>query len=189
MSEGNYMSLPASRPAAQWREALPRMETYLHALNVASPERQQRILWSILERAAAKQAQNPKENLTTLATNEVFELAEHWFQEIFPAGERVSAGGLISYLAIDAAQKWPEAFLSEDVPADLRLALTKSEVRAAPDLMVSPMVPQPFDNPLGDINLPTALAQLTKDLSPSFVARAVAFVLGAFTLWSGNRLR
>ena len=106
------------------------------------------------------------------------------------AGARGAATGLVSCLAIDGFEKWPAAFLAEQVPADFRRALQKSAVRAAPDLSLSRMVPQPFESPLSDLNLPTALAQLTKDMSPSLVARVIAFIFSGFAIWwSGNRMR
>ncbi len=51
------------------------------------------------------------------------------------------------------------------------------------------MVPQPFDSPLGDLNLPSALGVLTKDLSPSLVAKVAAFILSGIAFLSGNRMR
>jgi len=90
---------------------------------------------------------------------------------------------------IDATQKWPAAFLAEEIPLDFQRALRHCEVNAAPDLKVSRMVPQPFESPLSDINLPTALGELTKNLSPSIVARAIALVVSGLAFLSGNRMR
>ncbi len=126
---------------------------------------------------------------TALVMNEMRELSEQWLEKVTPPSERTADRGLVSLFAIDAGEKWPAVFLAEEVPADFRQTLRECEVRAAPDLMVSRMVPQPFESPLGDLSLPGALGQLTKDLSPSLVAKVTAFILSGIAFFSGNRLR
>jgi hypothetical protein len=180
---------PENDVEPEWREARCRVEAYLRALDLSDCEQQQRIISVVFQRAAAKHAQNPGESPTVLAMNEICELLEHWLQKVIQPSGHASATGFVPLFAIDAAQKWPAAFLAEEVPADFRQILEECEVLAAPDLKVSRMVPQPFENPLGAINLPSALGQLTKDMSPSLVARVVAFILSGFTFWSGNRMR
>jgi len=180
---------PTNGSEPEWNEARDRVEAFLRALHLYDVEQQQRIVSLVLQRAALKQAQNPGESPTGLAMREIRDLSEEWFQKVAEPAERASATGLVSLFALDATKKWPHHFLAENVPVELRQSLQRCEVRAAPDLKVSRMVPQPFDSPLGDLTIPTALGQLTKDLSPSLVAKVVAFVLSGFTLWSGNRLR
>jgi hypothetical protein len=180
---------PTNEIEPEWKEARFRLEAYLRALHLTDQEQHQRIISMVLQRAALKQAHQPGADPTVLAMDKIRELSQHWFESVVQPGERAFVPGLVSWFALDATKKWPGVFLAENVPADFSQNLRECEVRAAPDLKVSRMVPQPFDNPLGDINLPTALGQLTKDLPPSLVTKVAAFVLSGFTLWSGNRLR
>src|SRR5579863_4209166 len=146
---------PENDVEPEWREARWRVEAYLRALALSDGEQQQRITSVVLKRAAAKHAQSPGESPTVLAMNETCDLLQQWFQKVIQPSGHASATGFAPLFAIDAAQKWPAAFLAEEVPADFRQVLQECEVRAAPDLKVSRMVPQPFENPLGDINLPS----------------------------------
>jgi hypothetical protein len=180
---------PENDVEPEWREARCRVEAYLRALDFSDCEQQQRIISVVLQRAVAKHAQTPGESPTVLAMNEICDLLEQWFQKVMQPPGHASATGFAPLFAIDATQKWPAAFLADEVPADFRQILRECEVRAAPDLRVSRMVPQPFDSPLGDMNLPGALGQLTKDLSPSLVAKVTAFIVSGIAFLSGNRLR
>jgi len=66
---------------------------------------------------------------------------------------------------INALENWPTAFLAEEVPAELQRAMLRSKVRAVPELQISSMVPEPFDNPLlGTLPLRNALAMLARSL-------------------------
>jgi hypothetical protein len=180
---------PASSRDPDWNEARSRVRCYLRALSVADDGQQDRILATVLQRAAAKQAEHPGESPMALAMIELHNLFEDWFAKRLVTPERAAVKGLVSMSAIDAATKWPAVFLAEDVPLDFQRALRESEVSAAPDLEVSRMVPQPFESSLPDINLPNALVELTKNLSPSVLAKAVAFVVSGLTFLFGNRMR
>ena len=180
---------PSNGIESDWKEARLRLETYLRALNLTDPEQEGRIIQVVLQQAASKSAENLEENPTVLTMNAMHELLENWFVRIAPPSERTGGQGFVSLFAIEARDKWPAIFLAEEVPTDFKQTLSECEVRAAPDLRVSRMVPQPFESPLGDLNLPSALGQLTKDLSPSLVAKVVAFIVSGLTLWTGNRMR
>lgn len=174
---------------AEWAEAEARVRSYLQALELTDRERQEFIVKAVLQRAAAKREENPGANPTALAMEEIHSVSEQWIQSLLANTERPAARGFISLFAIDAPKKWPEAFLADVVPADFRRALCECEISAAPDLKVTRMVPQPFDNLLGDLNLPNALGELTKNLSPSVVGRAAALVLSTISFLLGNRMR
>jgi hypothetical protein len=180
---------PASGNELEWKDAQFRLEAYLRALHLTDSAQTDQILQTALQQAAIKHAQNPAESPTVLALNEARDLLECWFEKIVPSAERSFVTGLVSWHAIGGFERWPAGFMAEPVPRDLQRAFVTCGVRAAPDLRVSRMVPQPFDHVLTDLNLPTALGQLTKDLSPSLVARAIGFVLSAFTVLWGNRMR
>ena len=176
---------PESGP--EWAEARSRVRVYLQALQVMSPAQQERVLALVLQRAARQQEESPGADPTALAMKEVRTLSEQWFDLLLVQHERVAVTGLVSLLAIDAREKWPEAFLAQEIPADFFHALRECDPRAVPGLRVASMVPQPFDSPLDEaIMLP--LEGLSKVRLP-FVAKVAAFVLSGLSLWPGNRLR
>src|SRR5580698_3707791 len=148
---------PPTGSESEWKEAHARVEAYLTALHLINQEQRERIISTVLQQAALKHAQNPGESPMVLAMNETRELLDQWFEKIIPSRERASVTGLVSLFAIDATTRWPAAFLADEVPADFQRFLRGCEVNAAPDLSVSRMVPQPFETPLSDLNLPTAL--------------------------------
>lgn len=182
----NFSPINGTEP--EWKEARSRVEAYLTALQLTNPDQRERVTAHILQQAAARHAANPHESPTALAMNEINARSEEWLEKILPSQKRLPVAGLVSLFAVDATKKWPAAFLTEDVPTDFQHALEACEVRAAPDLNVARMVPQPFDNTLQDaMKLPTALGELTKNLSPSLVARAATVVFSGLTLWWAKR--
>lgn len=173
----------------EWSDAEWRVRAYLLALGVTRRGQQDRVVATILERARAELADHPGESPVALAMKEIRVLSEEWFARLLPGRERPAAAGLVQLDAVNAAPNWPDVLLAGELPADIRRALSGWEVSAAPDLKVSRMVPQPFESPLSDLNLPTALEELTKNLSPSLVSRALALVLSGLALLVGNRMR
>jgi hypothetical protein len=169
----------------EWEEARYRLQAYLRALQLTNPEQQERIISRVLRVAGAKQAEQPGTWPTSLAMNEVRELSERWFGKLLATQERASITGMVALFALDAPKKWPAVFLAEEIPEDFQRAVRECAARAAPDLKVSSMVPQPFENPLPDVNLPRPLVELTKDLVP--LATKLFTLL--FSIWTGNRLR
>lgn len=179
----------ASASAAEWSEAGSRVRSYLEALQILDRGQQDRILAVVLPRAAARQLEQPGESPTALSMREVHVLAEEWFARILGKHDRAGTAGVVCWFALDAAKKWPGVFLTEQMPPDFQAALQGCAVNAVPNLKLAPMVPQPFDNPLRDLALPNALGELTKNFSPSIVARAVAVISAGLAFLSGNRLR
>ncbi len=174
---------PQSATETERNEARARLRAYLRALQVADEEQQERIVANILQRAVMRREASPGESLTALAMDEVRQLSEQWFGILLAGHERIAVTGLVSLFAIDAAEKWPSAFLADEIPADFYRALRECDVRAAPDLQVSRMVPQPFANPLEEaIKLPSPLGALAKDLAP-FVSKVFTTVLAGCFVW------
>ena len=170
--------------AAEWKEAHSRVKAYLQALQVANQEQQDHIVSIVLDRAAVKREENPGLSLTALAMDEIRSLSEHWFGNLLATRERAAVRGVVSLLAIGATEKWPSVFLAENVPSDFRSAITQCDVRGAPDLKVSRMVPQPFGHPLQD----SSLRGLVREFAP-LITEVLAFVLSGFSLFSGDRVR
>jgi hypothetical protein len=171
---------PMTGSEADWNAAYYRLEDYFRAMRMVNKVHQSQIILRILEKAAARHAQDPDQNPTVLAMEEARAAMEQWFEGILGHRERITVVGVISLLAIDAAERWPVAFLSDEVPAELFREMQESDVRAGPDLQVSSMVPRPIDvSPLLDpINFSDALEKIRR----SVALLAMVVILAAFSV-------
>lgn len=171
-----------------WAEARSRVEAYLKALCLVNPQQQERIVSMVLAQARARHARNPTEKPVAVAMTTLRESSDQWFKHCLPSQEHVSRPALLSLYALDAQKEWPEAYLSDPVPPALENGLQRCDIRAGPDISLARMVPQPLETPLREaMQLPTALTELTRNLSPSLVAKAAAFLFSGFSLWWTKR--
>jgi len=150
--------VPATGSETEWNAAYYRLEDYLRALRVVNKMHQSGIIWRCLEAAAEKHAMDSTQSPTTLAMREARALLEQWFANISPRNESGMAGGLMSFIANDAPEKWPAYFLADEIPADFQNAMAAGRVLVRPDLKVSSMVPQPIEY------IPTTAAILPPNL-------------------------
>ena len=173
---------PRTGSEADWNTAYYRWEDYFRSLRVVNKVHQSQIILHILENTAARHAVDTSQNPTALAMKEARATIDQWFENILGPRERISAVGLISMLAADAAERWPAAFLSDDVPAEFRREMQESDVRAGPDLQVSSMVPRPIDvSPLFDtFHLSDALEKMRWSLALIAVATLAALSASLF---------
>lgn len=178
---------PTTGSELEWNAAYCRLEDYLRALHILNKVHQNQIILRLLQRAARKHAANPELCPTALAMGEIRAAMDRWFEQFLPSKDRVSVMGVLSLLANAVPEKWPAAFLAEDIPADCQRVLNESEVCAVPELQVTSMVPQPFTNPLlGGFNLPPPVGKLAEYLTP-LVLKGTELVLSALPHGSGNR--
>ena len=136
---------PATGAEADWNAAYYRLEDYLRALHVVNKVHQSQIIIRLLNAAAARHAREPERSPTELAMEEARGEMEQWFQRVLRRQDRALVVGLVAMLTTDASQKWPAAFLSEEIPVEMQRAMQESEVRAGPDFEMSSMVPRPID--------------------------------------------
>lgn len=174
--------------AAGGNEPRSQVTTYLRALQVTSPQQQERIVQRVLDEITRKQVGNLEASATTLAMDELHRQMNEWFTRLMGSRGHVVATGMVLFIAIDAPRQWPDIFLEDDLPADFQMAFRQSVVVwGAPGLSVTSMVPQPFENPLPEkIPLPAPLAELTRELSP-VMAKLLSFILVVFFVWPGTR--
>jgi len=172
---------PVIESETAWAEARARVEVYLQALHLTNRAQQSRILSLVLDRAAARHAADTAASPVTLAMEELYNLSESWFSGLLDSQDRPEARGIVSLLAVDAAEKWPSAFLTEEVPSSLQRSVQKCDLRGAPELQLSRMVPEPFSTPLPE----STLKQLARGFAP-LTARLFAFVLSAASLFSSK---
>jgi hypothetical protein len=150
---------------SEWYDAGVRVGNYLRALKVTNAARIEEIVLHILAHATLREREHPELRPAVLAVEELRAATERWLAQALPSRERVNVADYLSLLVVHAPESWPATFLAEPIPAELRRALQLSGVRAAPELQVSSMVPEPFDNPLlGSLPLRDALAMLARSL-------------------------
>jgi hypothetical protein len=160
------------------------------AMGISNGPQRARIAQNVLRQTAIKYANNNmQESPVAMAMNQLFELMEQWVGKLGSPDEQAPMRGSVLLYAVDGPGIWPTSLFAGEMPANFQQALSECHVIATPDLSVTRMVPQPFDNALLGIKLPTAVGKLTKDLSPSFLAKAIALVWSGVALLSGNRLR
>jgi len=141
---------PLTGTMEAWNAAYVRVEDYLRAHRIHNRLHQSRLIQSVLERAARRQAKNPALDPTTLAAEECEIVMAAWFREVLGnkdlPDDRVAVTGRVALLLSEGPQKWPYAFLQrEKVPEDFSQAMRTSSMEAGPDMSVSSMVPRPID--------------------------------------------
>jgi hypothetical protein len=176
-------------PNADWNAARTRLAAYLAALEVTGQANQDRILSEIIAKARAQFAAGNGSEPAALAASLLQLRMEEWFSKLLGAREHAIAKGVVSLLAINSRERWPDAFLHDEPPPDFINALQRVTLSAAPDLSFSSMVPQPFENPLPDkLELPAPLNELSRGLSP-VMAKLLALAALALTFLPGGRAR
>jgi len=138
---------PLTGTMEAWNAAYVRVEDYLRAHRIHNRLHQSRLIQSVLERAARRQAKNPALDPTTLAAEECEIVMAAWFREVLGnkdlPDDRVAVTGRVALLLSEGPQKWPYAFLQrEKVPEDFSQAMRTSSMEAGPDMSVSSMVPR-----------------------------------------------
>jgi hypothetical protein len=159
--------IPTTGAKADWNAAYFRLEDYFQTLGVIDKVQQNRIIVHILEKAAARHAADAGQNPTTLAMEEARAVMQQWFENILGERERIMVAGLTSLLAVDVPEKWPAAFLSDEIPAELRREMRANDVRTGPGLRMSRMVPQSLNvRPLLDpLRFPDAVEMVRWSLA------------------------
>ncbi|MCC7300696.1 MAG: hypothetical protein IT583_06430 [Verrucomicrobia bacterium] len=136
----------------EWNSAYDKLESYLRAHEVDSHLHRAYLNTMILRRVSRRwQNQTPETPLATLVIEEANLLLNEWFTLIMelPAGTSTNfttADGRVALFLCDGPLRWPYAFLEpRQIPNDLKTAMSKSLMRAGPELQISNMVPRPID--------------------------------------------
>ncbi len=171
---------PATGTMGDWNAAFYRLEDYFRALHLVDKIHQSQIILRLLKSAAVRHAENTNLNPTELAMEEARRALEQWFGAMLPQHERLPVVGMLSLLAVDAAERWPTAFLAEHFPADFHKEMLESDVRAGPNLQISSMVPRPID--VGSILETLHLAEKLEKVKWGLPVLTALLVLGALSL-------
>lgn len=152
--EQSLDTLNAFRPRTgtpdQWNAAFIRVEDYLRAHRVHNRLQQITIIEKVIARAAARHAQNPTLDPTTLAAEEIDRMMDEWFGELLGdknlPHERIAVEGRVALLLTEGVERWPYAFLDEkQVPPEFAEEMRRRSIQAGPDMTVTSMVPRPIE--------------------------------------------
>ncbi len=141
---------PKTGTSEEWNAAYVRVEDYLRAHRVHNRLHQGRLILRVLERTAARHAQDPARDPTALATEEAERMMEAWFREVLGEKDlprdRVAVNGRVALLLTGGAEETPTVFLDDEhIPPEFARAMQQASIAAGPDLAVSSMVPRPID--------------------------------------------
>src|SRR6185436_7444385 len=117
---------PPTGSEAEWNAAYYRLEDYFRALHVVNKVQQSQIILELLQTAAIKHSRNPDQSPTALAMEEAYTAMDRWLGKIFQPEKPAAGAGLVSLLITDAVEKWPTAFMAEEVPPDLQRAMQEN---------------------------------------------------------------
>jgi hypothetical protein len=144
--------VPAWGSPEEWNSAYEKLESYLRAHEVDSHLHRAHLITMILRRVSLRwKNQPPPAPLATLVIQEANGLLNKWFTCIMelPAESSsnfTAADGRVALFLCDAPLRWPYAFLEpRRIPEDFKAAMSKSLMRAGPELQISSMVPRPID--------------------------------------------
>jgi len=140
--------LPTTGSESEWNAAYYRLEDYLRALHVVNRAQQSQIILRLMQAAAAKHARDTSRNPVELVMAEADSALEQWFAQILPDERRADVMGYVALHITDGLEKWPTAFLEDDVPVEFQRAMRENDTQAGPALEISSMVPRPIDVPL-----------------------------------------
>jgi len=144
--------IPTWGSPEEWNSAYEKLESYLRAHEVDSHLHRAHLITMILRRVSLRwKDQPPSTPLATLVIEETSHLLNDWFTRIMelPAENSsrfTAADGCVALFLCDAPLRWPYAFLEpRQIPRDFKAAMSKSLMRAGPELQISNMVPRPID--------------------------------------------
>jgi hypothetical protein len=141
---------PRTGTADQWNDAFIRVEDYLRAHRVHNRLQQITVLQKVIGRAAARHAENPGLDPTTLAAEEIDRMMDEWFGELLGdknlPHERIAVEGRVALLLSGGVERWPYSFLDEShVPPEFAQEMQRRSIQAGPDMTVTSMVPRPIE--------------------------------------------
>jgi len=144
--------VPTRGTPEEWNSAYEKLESYLRAHEVGSHLHRAHLITMILRRVSLRwKNQTPPAPLSTLVIEETNRLLDEWFARLLelPAGSSsnfTASDGRVALFLCDAPLRWPYAFLEpRQIPEDFKAAMSKSLMRAGPELQISNMVPRPID--------------------------------------------
>jgi hypothetical protein len=144
--------IPVWGTPAEWNSAYEKLESYLRAHEVDSLLHRAHLITLILRNVSLRwKGQTPPAPPATLVIEEANRMINEWFTLLLdlPAENRSSftaADGRVALFLCDGPLRWPYAFLqNRSIPEEFKTAMSKSLMRAGPELQISNMVPRPID--------------------------------------------
>src|SRR6202012_2914848 len=107
--------------------AYSRVEDYLRAHRMHNRLHQVRLIQRVLERTAERHAADPRLDPTVLASAEIEHLMDAWFADMLDERglphDRIAVDGRVALFLSDGTEKWPYAFLEDNVPPEFEKAM------------------------------------------------------------------
>src|SRR5258708_8775852 len=132
-----------------WKAAYSRLEDYLRAHSCISKLHQSQITLEILQAAAAKHAKDPQQDPIRITMAEAYNRLDQWFERILDEQDvpvtRIANHGRVLMHMIDAPERWPDVFLSDEVPEEFVYAVHQTSIQSGPDFNISTMLARPLD--------------------------------------------
>lgn len=140
-----------------WDDAYNKVEHYLLALQIKNRRILSKLVYLILEKAAARLEQSPESNPTILAMEETRKITTHWLASVlvekFDEHAGIPTRGRLAMLLADVPNKWVRSFLADPPwPEEFISSMKKAYKMAGPDFQHSNMKHRALEfNPAGSI--------------------------------------
>lgn len=133
---------------ADWREAAERLDAYLARWKLGDPLYQRIVGASLLALAIREWERSPERRPVEVTLPLVQQMVAAWLERLpsttAGAGERTAALTL-GLERIGGLDRWPRAFLSEEIPPEMAERLREFAFQAGPAVQFSHMVSRPID--------------------------------------------
>ncbi len=154
----------------EWNAACVRLEDFLRAHRIEDRSRHVELVAELL--SAARLANPSGVGATERVMAEADARVEGWFAGLIEGGD--SDRGRAAYYSTGVYQRWPGAFLREEVPEEMREAVRSVSVQAGPDLEFSSLIRKEINyGPMEDLARET------------WETLSWGKVLRAFLIWAG----
>lgn len=139
---------PAWGDQAEWDRAFDQIDNYLRAHRLGGRWRRAQLAATILERVASRSPPDPSCSLVSLAIQETDLAMAAWFRRLLPEtplpdDRQALSTGRLALLLCDGYARWPEYFLSEEPPEEMKQAMRNVIIKAGPGINKGRMVPGP----------------------------------------------
>ncbi len=162
---------------ADWREAAERLDAYLARWKLADPLYERIVGASLLALAIREWERSPERRPVEVTLPLAQRMVVAWLERLpsRAAAEPERAAALTLGLdLVDGLDRWPRAFLSEEIPPELAERLREFAFQAGPAVRFSHMVSRPIDY--------GSFARLAREAWEQVGWREVAAILA---FWSG----
>jgi len=168
--------IPKIPETDSYDDAYTKVEHYLRSLRIENRRILSKLVYTILEKTAAEQKNNPSLDITTLAMDETHNLTACWCAKVLGLKE-IQGNGIplrarVAMLLSNLPSKWVKYFLSdEQLPEELVKAMKEAYLTSGPEFQIARMTHRALDfNPAAGV-----LAETYKLANRSPIAKWVIY--------------